>query len=130
MLLPLESDSGRYTHEDMMRRIMSLYRCLPLFFSLLASGAAAGEKAQCGSLGELQCIKSPVCTLVQVKDNGYQCRAASGKCEAGFIQWGDKQVESCESKADCKYVPGVCYCSPDVLCRCGGGKPPRCVESK
>jgi hypothetical protein len=90
--------------------------------------AQAGELTQCNLLSELNCIKTPACTLVQKGVNDYQCRGAVGKCEVDFIQWGEKQIESCETKPGCKYVPGNCYCPPDVLCRCGGGKPPQCVE--
>lgn len=116
--------------QNMTQRLILPCWYLTLFLFVSVSGAVAGEKEQCGSSGELQCIKSPVCTLVHVKDHNYRCRAAAGKCEVGFIQWGDKQVESCETKTGCKYIPGSCYCPPDVLCRCSGGKPPHCEESR
>ena len=90
--------------------------------------AIAADSESCESLTELACIKSPACTLVQVETNSYRCRPATGKCELGFLQWGEKQKENCESKPDCKYVPGSCYCPPDVICRCGGGRPPQCVK--
>ena len=88
----------------------------------------AAESQSCSSLTELQCIKSTECTLKFVERNKYVCAPANGKCEVGFIQWGDNQVQSCESKSGCKYVPGSCYCRPDVICRCGGGEPPKCIE--
>jgi hypothetical protein len=102
--------------------------CLLLCFLASILVAQAEELTQCSSLNELNCIKDPACTLVQKGVIGYQCRGAVGKCEVDFIQWGETQSESCESKTGCKYVPGKCYCPPDVLCRCGGGKPPQCIE--
>jgi hypothetical protein len=110
---------------------LKLYLMLGL---LTALPAMAGETDACSSLSELDCIKSQACTLVQLEGKSYAgsyiCRPAQGRCEMGFQQWGTKQVEGCESKPGCKYVPGNCYCPPDVLCVCGGGKPPQCVEQK
>lgn len=88
----------------------------------------ATKSRSCALLTELECIKSPDCTLTFVETNKYICRPATGKCEVGFVQWGDTQIQSCEAKPGCKYIPGSCYCPPDVDCRCGGGQPPKCVE--
>lgn len=84
----------------------------------------------CGQLQELACISSDRCTLVVAGDGSreYLCRDATGRCEIGFRQHGDV-AEACESKPGCRFVPGRCYCSPDVTCICGGGPPPQCVES-
>lgn len=95
----------------------------------LACFALAAEPNSCASLTELQCIKSSECTLSPVEINKYICRAATGKCELDFIQF-ENSKQSCETKQGCKYVPGNCYCPPDMLCRCGGGPPPKCVEQE
>jgi hypothetical protein len=84
----------------------------------------------CQQLSELQCIKSESCSLVQEGVNRYRCQLAVGKCEIGFRQWGENQMENCEVKPGCQYYSGNCYCPPDVICRCGGGKPPQCIEKK
>jgi len=106
--------------------IKSLLWATAFIFSA-TSVAMAAKTMSCESLNELACIKSPARTLVQVETNRYLCRVATGKCELGFIQWGEKQRERCESKPGCDYVPGNCYCPPDVTCPCGGGKPPQCI---
>lgn len=86
------------------------------------------SEATCESLGEMQCITSPACTLVLAGEQlGYLCRPAEGRCELGFHQHGDS-AEACEAEEGCRFVPGQCYCSPDVTCVCGGGPPPQCVE--
>src|SRR5581483_3413342 len=94
--------------KDLMRLATIIAVCT-LLGALLALmyGLVAGETPPCNSLAELECIKSPVCTLIQVRFNKYQCRSAVGKCESGFIQWwGNKNdlKESCVSKAGCMYV--------------------------
>jgi hypothetical protein len=80
-------------------------------------------------LTELACIDSVDCTLA-VADGSpeYFCRDAEGPCETGFRQRGDG-ADACEAKPGCRFVPGRCYCSPDVTCICGGGPPPQCVEN-
>lgn len=84
----------------------------------------------CAGLDEMQCITSDDCTLILVaEERGYLCRPAEGPCERGFQQ-RDGSAESCEAKAGCHFVPGHCYCSPDVTCICGGGPPPQCVEGE
>ena len=87
----------------------------------------AAEPDSCVSLTELQCIKSTECKLYSVGRDKYACRPARGKCELDFIQWGDAK-NSCESKQGCKFIPRNCYCPPDVICRCEGGEPPKCVD--
>lgn len=83
----------------------------------------------CAALDEMQCITSDECTLVLPEgEREYRCRAAEGRCETGFRQH-DGDAESCEAKEGCRFVPGQCYCSPDVTCICGGGPPPQCVEA-
>ncbi|MEE8524593.1 MAG: hypothetical protein V3T72_11735 [Thermoanaerobaculia bacterium] len=84
----------------------------------------------CGQLNELACINSGRCSLVVAEDSshGYLCRDATGPCEIGFRQRGG-DAEACAAKPGCRFVPGRCYCSPDVTCICGGGPPPQCVES-
>ncbi|HEX9734430.1 MAG TPA: hypothetical protein VGG06_20860 [Thermoanaerobaculia bacterium] len=87
------------------------------------------EADACASLDEMQCITSAECTLI-LPEGGreYRCRTAEGRCEQGFRQY-DGDAEACEAKEGCRFVPGQCYCSPDVTCICGGGPPPQCVEA-
>ena len=105
---------------------------------LIASLASCGEgdptspqlPADCGALSELPCINSSACTLV-LADGGvgvYLCREAADACERGFRQRTDTRA-ACEAKPGCRFVPGVCYCPPDVTCVCGGGPPPRCESA-
>jgi len=83
----------------------------------------------CAGLDEMQCITSDECTLIFTEEEReYRCRAAEGRCERGFRQH-EGDAEACEAKEGCRYVPGQCYCSPDVTCICGGGPPPQCVEA-
>jgi hypothetical protein len=84
----------------------------------------------CARLTELACIDSDRCTLAVTEDGSreYVCREAAGPCETGFRQRGN-DADACEAKSGCRFVPGRCYCSPDVTCICGGGPPPQCVES-
>ena len=120
---------GRYIYALMLSRArIKTLLCAGAIIFGATSVAMAAKTTSCESLSELACIKSPTCTLVQVETNRYLCRVATGKCELGFIQWGEKQQERCESKPGCAYVPGNCYCRPDVACPCGGGKPPQCIE--
>ena len=112
-----------------------MWHKLYLFFGLLtALPAMAVVSDACTALNELECIKSAACILVQLEEQrkigSYSCRSVQGRCEKGFQQWGENQVESCESKPECKYDPGCCYCPPDVQCICGGGSPPQCVDQK
>lgn len=82
-----------------------------------------------GDLTELQCINSAESTLILVGEmtGEYMCRPSEGSCEPGFRQRTDTE-ESCEAKKGCVFIPGFCYCSPDLVCFCGGGPPPQCVE--
>lgn len=83
----------------------------------------------CAGLDEMRCITSDECTLVLPEEGReYRCRTAEGRCERGFRQH-DGDAESCEAKEGCRFVPGQCYCSPNVTCICGGGPPPQCVEA-
>ncbi len=82
---------------------------------------------ECGVLSELQCINSGVCTLEFADpDTGtYLCRDAADSCEQGFRQRTDTAA-TCTERGGCRFVPGFCYCPPDVVCVCGGGPPPTC----
>ena len=85
-------------------------------------------EVECSTLTELECITSGSCTLEQSDSSkDYFCRANIDPCEAGFKQRSSTQVE-CENTEKCQYQSGNCYCSPDLLCRCGGGIPPNCVS--
>ena len=95
-----------------------------------STSAWSASALRCGDLTELQCGSSELCTLILVGEmtGEYVCRPPEGPCETGFRQSSDT-AESCEAKEDCSYVPGVCYCPPDLVCFCGGGPPPQCLES-
>ena len=113
------------------QQLVTITKYLFVFFAFaFITFTVAAEPQSCSSLSELQCIKSSECTLNLVERNKYICAPDRGRCEVGFIQWGNNKVQSCESKRGCKYVPGNCYCQPDVICRCGGGEPPKCIEVK
>jgi hypothetical protein len=93
-----------------------------------ASPPPSSSEGACSSLKELACIDSADCTLAVAEGSReYFCRDAEGPCETGFRQRGDG-ADACEAKPGCRFVPGRCYCSPDVTCICGGGPPPQCVE--
>jgi len=95
-----------------------------LIMSLLLIFSTAQAEITCEGLTELGCINSAACTL-EKSGSEYQCRTAINDCEKGFIQRVDG-VSECESKQGCIYQPQNCYCPPDVICRCGGGKPSSC----
>lgn len=115
-----------------------------LLYALLlgAASAQAGEIDGCEAHSEAECTTSPNCTLHYIAKNRYQCRTAANQCENGFVQWIDfskikanpddpgqvnySQVESCEKKKGCEFIPGSGYCQHDVLCRTSGGNPPQC----
>jgi len=105
----------------------------PFFADGFESGSTIGWSATVavsGDLAELQCINSGESTLILVGEapGVYVCRAAEGPCEQGFRQRIDT-AEMCEAKEGCVFDPGFCYCPPDLVCFCGGGPPPQCVES-
>ena len=85
----------------------------------------------CETQTELACIDSVRCTLELAEDDSreYRCRDAEEPCETGFRQSGG-DAEACEAKPGCRFVPGRCYCSPDVTCICGGGPPAQCAEEE
>jgi len=99
-----------------------------VFTVLLLWTVCAKSADQCEQLTELQCIESGTCTLEQTggRDSDYRCRAAKNFCEEGFNQRTGRE-EECESRSGCVYQPQECYCSPDVLCLCGGGPPATCT---
>jgi hypothetical protein len=104
-----------------------------IFADGFESGSTSAWSAmvpRCDDLTELQCIDSGECTLILVSEmtGEYACRPAEGLCEPGFLQRSDT-AQSCEAREGCSFVPGVCYCPPDLVCFCGGGLPPQCVES-
>ncbi len=114
--------------DDVMLRVSP-----PLFADGFESGSTNGWSASVPGSGdptELQCIDSGDWTLVLVGEwsGQYFCRPAEGPCEQGFLQRTDTEG-SCEAKQGCVFDPGFCYCPPDLVCFCGGGPPPQCVES-
>jgi len=107
--------------------------CWVIFADGFESGDTSAWSAlapRCGDLTELQCINSGECTFILLGEmtGDYVCRPAEGPCEPGFRQRSDT-AESCEAKEGCSLIPGVCYCPPDLVCFCGGGPPPQCMES-
>ena len=78
-------------------------------------------------VSDSQCLRSSDYTLHR-NEGGYYCLPAVSRCEKGFVQGSDKP-SLCEAKTGCKYIPGDCFCQPDinVMCVCGGGEPPMCV---
>lgn len=95
-----------------------------------ADPSPVDAEAVCAELSEKPCMDSPDCTLVPDDEaqGGYLCRQALAPCETGFRQGLDPAAD-CSAKAGCAFVPGRCYCAPDVTCICGGGPPPSCVEA-
>ena len=84
------------------------------------------DDKSCQQLTEKACLTSAACTLKKTKEaSGYECLPAKDHCELLFRQ-NEGTKEICESKQGCEFVPGQCYCPPDVLCVCGGGEPPLC----
>lgn len=80
----------------------------------------------CAELDEATCFESPACMVaLDPVAQGYICRAASGPCEAGFVQ---ADTSTCPVERDCELVPGSCYCPPKMTCICGGGEPPGCAR--
>ena len=91
------------------------------------SCSSSSSAPPCDAMSESQCIDSSECTLVLASPQppDYTCVAARNACEQGFVQrTGD--ATSCEATQGCKFVPGECYCPPDLVCVCGGGPPPQC----
>lgn len=88
----------------------------------------------CSDKDDIACLTSPECTYVRIsaKPLVYACREAQGKCEIGFKQFNEDEdsVSSCESKAGCLFKLPHCFCpqGAGVLCYCGGGTPPMCIE--
>jgi hypothetical protein len=98
---------------------------------LLMPVIAAGTQAKpCSDSSELECVQSAQCTLVQTGVHGkYTCRDAVGRCETGFRQVADHDIQrDCEAKPGCKFKIANCYCPPNLQCACGGGPPAQCVE--
>lgn len=95
-----------------------------IFLALLATGSMM--LVGCVSLSETECLKSPDHTLVQPDGElHYECKAARNDCEKGFVQMEQGPAE-CNVKTSCEFVPGECYCPPDLQCFCGGGPPGSC----
>jgi len=86
----------------------------------------------CGESTELECRQSAECTLVQSGVHGkYTCRASVGRCETGFRQSADHDIQKdCESKPGCQFKAADCYCPPGLQCTCGGGPPAQCMERR
>jgi len=86
---------------------------------------ATAPTPSCESLPILDCLESLQCTLT-TKDTGYVCRKADNHCEQDFSQ-KTGTAEQCTAKPNCQFIPGKCFCPPDVICVCGGGPPRMCV---
>lgn len=100
--------------------------------SMLACATAPLAGATCADESELQCINSTECTLHQIESKGrkqYVCLPAANSCELGFSQKSGTPQE-CEAKVGCVFTYQNCYCSPDVLCVCGGGPPSQCRQNE
>lgn len=85
--------------------------------------AAEAPAFDCATLDELGCLDSTDCTLRQNDDKTYACTTAASECERGFSQRAGRREDCAEG---CNFSPGQCYCSPDVVCVCGGGPPAIC----
>jgi hypothetical protein len=105
----------------------SALRAAAAIWALLAFSTIATSAESCEKQTEFQCINAPDCTLHHRSTTGgdYSCEASANTCEQGFKQKTDTRAD-CESKAGCIFVPQICYCAPDLLCRCGGGPPSQC----
>ena len=80
----------------------------------------------CAELDEASCFTSEACMVaLDPVAKSYTCRAASGPCEAGFVQ---ADTETCPVERGCELVPASCYCPPKVTCICGDGEPPGCAR--
>jgi len=97
-------------------------------FICLVSSFSMSIAGDCGKLSEQTCIESNKCTLIQNRNKVYFCIRAISACEMGFVQWGETSQSSCISNKECRFVPQSCYCPPNVICRCSGGKPAMCVS--
>jgi len=101
---------------------------LGIILICLFAAISTSNANECTSLNEQSCIESNECILKQKTDKTYFCVNAATKCEIGFIQWGENSKSSCSNKSKCRYISANCYCSPKVVCRCGGGAPAMCVH--
>jgi len=91
----------------------------------MAAFMATAPTPSCESLPISDCLVSLQCTLT-TKDKGYICRKARNHCEQDFSQ-KTGTAEQCTTKPNCQFIPGKCFCPPDVICVCGGGPPRMCV---
>ena len=123
----------RRLREVRMRSKILLSASLALSASLFSVAASSAEGPRpCSQFSELECIQSTTCKLEQVSFHGsYVCREAKNRCEAGFRQAGEGDIQKlCESTPGCKFKYADCYCPPNLNCACGGGPPAQCVEKK
>jgi len=97
--------------------------------------------AACETLDRAQCLRATHCTMHWIESSTYECRTSKGSCEIDLAQT-DKGT--CESRQDCTWKPGECYCpfpgygktqvedkenNSGGACACGGGAPPRCIAA-
>ncbi len=94
-----------------------------------AGCSSSGSSTACEQRGVGECLAASACAVVLASERpaDYSCVDA-GRCGEDFDQV-DGTVDSCEARDGCSYVPGECFCAPGLTCICGGGPPPRCVET-
>ena len=98
-----------------------------LLVLLISACAYSGVLGGPTPLSDSECLRSDSHTLHSTEE-GYVCLPAIALCEVGFAQGVDKP-SMCTSKTGCMYVPGDCFCPPNinVICVCGGGEPAMCI---
>ncbi len=79
----------------------------------------------CTKLEQLECMTERQCAFTG-SFGGNACETTADPCEIAWQELRDTQA-SCEAMTSCRFVPReLCYCPPNVDCKCGGGAPDRC----
>jgi hypothetical protein len=95
----------------------------------LTQAAKPSNTRVCATLNARDCLQSLQCTFVLSDDTDlhYVCRDTKNRCEHGFNQLLGTQ-QSCESKPDCRFIPGHCECPEGLPCNCQDKNPPQCTK--
>lgn len=105
-------------------------------FALVLRSTSALAADPCAALSRDDCFRSTECTVKCEQADGdgshcrkYLCGHKSGECEEGVSQSSMTKAQ-CESRSGCQFREPICYCPEHVECVCGGGLPPRCIDTR
>ncbi len=116
------------------------------FLVVMTGGTPMPSQAQslaCVDRDLVSCVGSSDCMLSSIANQtASMCTTPVDRCQIGFRQsildatgqtidneLQQVTIQQCKARIGCAYVPAEqCYCPPDVVCVCGGGAPPTCVE--